>query len=80
MTRRKRDDLSPVALKKRIGDQQQSTNLQFGKSCEGNINFFPIAGVQNADLSTSAELAAFLQSEIDKWGPVIRDAQIKVEN
>jgi tripartite-type tricarboxylate transporter receptor subunit TctC len=30
--------------------------------------------------STSAELAAFLQSEIDKWGPVIRDAQIKVEN
>ena len=30
--------------------------------------------------STSAELAAFLQSEIEKWGPVIRDAQIKVEN
>ena len=30
--------------------------------------------------STPAELAAFLQSEIDKWGPVIRDAQIKVEN
>jgi tripartite-type tricarboxylate transporter receptor subunit TctC len=30
--------------------------------------------------STSAELAAFLQSEIDKWGPVIRNAQIKVEN
>ncbi len=30
--------------------------------------------------STSAELAAFLQSEIAKWGPVIRDAQIKVEN
>jgi tripartite-type tricarboxylate transporter receptor subunit TctC len=30
--------------------------------------------------STSAELAAFLQSEIDKWGPVIRDAQIKIEN
>jgi tripartite-type tricarboxylate transporter receptor subunit TctC len=26
--------------------------------------------------STAAELAAFLQSEIDKWGPVIRDAQI----
>lgn len=30
--------------------------------------------------STSAELAAFLQSEIAKWGPVIQDAQIKVEN
>jgi tripartite-type tricarboxylate transporter receptor subunit TctC len=30
--------------------------------------------------STPAELAAFLQSEIAKWGPVIRDAQIKVEN
>jgi tripartite-type tricarboxylate transporter receptor subunit TctC len=30
--------------------------------------------------STPAELAGFLQSEIDKWGPVIQDAQIKVEN
>jgi len=30
--------------------------------------------------STSTELAAFLQSETDKWGPVIRDAQIKMEN
>ncbi len=30
--------------------------------------------------STPAELAAFLQLEIAKWGPVIRDAQIKVEN
>ncbi len=30
--------------------------------------------------STPAELAAFLKSEIDKWGPVIRDARIKVEN
>jgi tripartite-type tricarboxylate transporter receptor subunit TctC len=30
--------------------------------------------------STSAELAAFLQSEIAKWGPVIQEAQIKVEN
>src|SRR4051794_38531468 len=30
--------------------------------------------------STPAELAAFLQSEIEKWGPVIRDAQIKVDN
>ena len=30
--------------------------------------------------STPAELAAFLQSEIDKWGPVIRDAQIRVDN
>src|SRR3954463_2117568 len=29
---------------------------------------------------TPAELAAFLQSEIDKWGPVIRDAQIKLDN
>ena len=30
--------------------------------------------------STTAELAAFLQSEIEKWGPVIRDAQIKTAN
>jgi tripartite-type tricarboxylate transporter receptor subunit TctC len=30
--------------------------------------------------STQAELAAFLKSETDKWGPVIRDAQIKLEN
>jgi tripartite-type tricarboxylate transporter receptor subunit TctC len=30
--------------------------------------------------STQAELAAFLKSEIDKWGPVIREAKIKVEN
>ncbi len=30
--------------------------------------------------STQAELAAFLQSEIAKWGPVIQEAQIKVEN
>jgi tripartite-type tricarboxylate transporter receptor subunit TctC len=30
--------------------------------------------------STPAELAAFLKSEIDKWGPVIRDARIKVDN
>jgi len=30
--------------------------------------------------STPAELAAFLKSEIDKWGPVIRSARIKVEN
>ena len=30
--------------------------------------------------STSAELAGFLQSEIDKWGPVIRNAQIEIEN
>jgi tripartite-type tricarboxylate transporter receptor subunit TctC len=30
--------------------------------------------------STQAELAAFLQSETDKWGPVIRDAEIKLEN
>jgi tripartite-type tricarboxylate transporter receptor subunit TctC len=30
--------------------------------------------------STSAELAAFLKSEIEKWGPVIWDAHIKVEN
>ena len=26
------------------------------------------------------QLAAFLKSEIDKWGPVIRDARIRVEN
>ena len=30
--------------------------------------------------STPAELASFLKSEIDKWGPVIADARIKVEN
>src|SRR3954447_9500576 len=30
--------------------------------------------------STPAELAAFLKSEINKWGPVIREAKIKVEN
>jgi tripartite-type tricarboxylate transporter receptor subunit TctC len=30
--------------------------------------------------STPAELAAFLKSEIDKWGPVIQDAKIRVEN
>ena len=30
--------------------------------------------------STPAELAFFLKSEIDKWGPVIADARIKVEN
>jgi tripartite-type tricarboxylate transporter receptor subunit TctC len=30
--------------------------------------------------TTPAQLAAFLKSEIDKWGPVIRDARIKVEN
>jgi tripartite-type tricarboxylate transporter receptor subunit TctC len=30
--------------------------------------------------STQAELAAFLRSEIDKWGPVIREAKIRVEN
>src|SRR3954465_1276487 len=30
--------------------------------------------------STPAELALFLQSEIEKWGPVIRDAQIRVDN
>jgi tripartite-type tricarboxylate transporter receptor subunit TctC len=30
--------------------------------------------------STEAELAAFLKSETEKWGPVIKDAQIKLEN
>jgi tripartite-type tricarboxylate transporter receptor subunit TctC len=30
--------------------------------------------------STPGELAAFLNSEIDKWGPIIRDAKIRVEN
>jgi tripartite-type tricarboxylate transporter receptor subunit TctC len=30
--------------------------------------------------STPAELAAFLKSEVDKWGPVIREAKIRVEN
>src|SRR6476469_2786529 len=30
--------------------------------------------------STPAQLAAFLKSETDKWGPLIREAKIKVEN
>src|SRR6202158_809497 len=30
--------------------------------------------------STPAERAAFLKSEIEKWGPVIREARIRVEN
>jgi tripartite-type tricarboxylate transporter receptor subunit TctC len=30
--------------------------------------------------STPEQLAAFLQSEIDKWGPIIREARIRVEN
>ena len=30
--------------------------------------------------STPGQLAAFLQSEIDKWGPVIKEAKIRVEN
>jgi tripartite-type tricarboxylate transporter receptor subunit TctC len=30
--------------------------------------------------STPAELAAFLKSEIDKWGPVIQEAKIRVDN
>jgi tripartite-type tricarboxylate transporter receptor subunit TctC len=30
--------------------------------------------------STPEELAVFLKSEIDKWGPVIRDAKIKIGN
>jgi tripartite-type tricarboxylate transporter receptor subunit TctC len=30
--------------------------------------------------TTPGHLAAFLKSEIDKWGPVIRDAKIRVEN
>jgi tripartite-type tricarboxylate transporter receptor subunit TctC len=29
--------------------------------------------------STPNELAAFLKSEMDKWGPVIREAKIKIE-
>jgi tripartite-type tricarboxylate transporter receptor subunit TctC len=29
--------------------------------------------------STPDELAAFLKSEMDKWGPVIREAKIRVE-
>ncbi len=29
--------------------------------------------------STPQELAAFLKSEMDKWGPVIREAKIKVD-
>ncbi|MBR0696695.1 tripartite tricarboxylate transporter substrate binding protein [Bradyrhizobium lablabi] len=30
--------------------------------------------------STPQELASFLRAETDKWGPVIRDAKIKMEN
>jgi tripartite-type tricarboxylate transporter receptor subunit TctC len=30
--------------------------------------------------STPEQLAAFLKSEIDKWGPVIKEAKIRVEN
>jgi tripartite-type tricarboxylate transporter receptor subunit TctC len=30
--------------------------------------------------STPSELAAFLKSETDKWGPVIQEARIRVEN
>jgi tripartite-type tricarboxylate transporter receptor subunit TctC len=30
--------------------------------------------------STPAQLAAFLKSETDKWGPVIQEAKIRVEN
>jgi len=30
--------------------------------------------------SSEAELAAFLKSETDKWGPVIKDAQIRLDN
>jgi tripartite-type tricarboxylate transporter receptor subunit TctC len=30
--------------------------------------------------STPAQLAAFLKSETDKWGPVIRDARIRIDN
>jgi tripartite-type tricarboxylate transporter receptor subunit TctC len=30
--------------------------------------------------STEVELADFLKSEIDKWGPVIKEARIRVEN
>ena len=29
--------------------------------------------------STPQELAAFLKSEMDKWGPVIHEAKIKVD-
>jgi tripartite-type tricarboxylate transporter receptor subunit TctC len=30
--------------------------------------------------STPAELAEFLQAEIDRWGPIIKAAGIKPEN
>jgi tripartite-type tricarboxylate transporter receptor subunit TctC len=30
--------------------------------------------------TTPAQLASFLQSEIAKWGPVINDAKIKLDN
>ncbi|MCP4619806.1 MAG: tripartite tricarboxylate transporter substrate binding protein [Bradyrhizobium sp.] len=47
---------------------------------------FPLVKSRFEDLgavpkgSTPAELAAFLQSEIAKWGPVITDAKIKLDN
>ena len=31
------------------------------------------------DHEDARELAAFLKSEMDKWGPVIRDAKIKAD-
>jgi tripartite-type tricarboxylate transporter receptor subunit TctC len=40
---------------------------------------FEVLGA-NPKGSTEAELAAFLQSEIRKWGPVIQEARIRVEN
>ena len=30
--------------------------------------------------TTPGQLAAFLKSEIEKWGPVIKEAKIRVEN
>jgi tripartite-type tricarboxylate transporter receptor subunit TctC len=47
---------------------------------------FPLVKSRFEDLgavpkgSTEAELAAFLQSEIAKWGPVITEAKIKLDN
>jgi tripartite-type tricarboxylate transporter receptor subunit TctC len=29
--------------------------------------------------STRQELAAFLQAEMDKWGPIIREAKIRLD-
>ena len=61
--------------------------------CRGRINADTNAALAHASVkprfeelgadpkgSTQAELAAFLKSEIDKWGPLIQEAKLRVEN